>query len=345
MSQDGSLGTLLTGCLAAYLERPVRCTSGNTPPSAGETVLYCTKGPGLRLWLRADALLVSAIADAMIGGEGEGPRVGYGSKVVRVAGAAVSEMMQCVAAALQLPAPGPAVSDRSAQLDFPAIASGQCAIATQTFGWSAGLFVAEAIDAPPVGGDCKVAPAPGAAAATGPEPGVQASQNPDILHAALNGAASALQRMLRRPLKMKIARIEHDVATTSLRGWLRMSLNSRGTGAIVLAVEREAAVALVNCALGVEVVDTRGGALMESGAEVLIRAALEGFADALPDHRDRTWNTLRLSEEAVLAQVPHERVEVTFAAGGDAGTLRWLIPASVVQPQRDQRAAPSVPPA
>src|ERR1700724_1917621 len=71
LSSDGSLGPLLTQRLALYLGKPVRCTSGDAAGLPGDGPLYVAIADGAQLWVQLDALLASALADAMIGGDGD----------------------------------------------------------------------------------------------------------------------------------------------------------------------------------------------------------------------------------------------------------------------------------
>ncbi|HEV2878618.1 MAG TPA: hypothetical protein VGW96_03460, partial [Candidatus Eremiobacteraceae bacterium] len=321
---DGSLGPLITQRLAVYLGKPVRCTSGDGPALSDDSPLYVAQGRDVRVWFRLDALLASAIADAMIGGEGNAPKVGYGSKVARVAAGAVTEMTRVVAAALQLPELSPAEHDQKAVTDLRAAAGGTLSVATHNYGWQAGISVA----APATSETISVVSASPSAAPVAAHP-VTSPHSPAGIEVALERARERLEEMLGRPVAFESFQMETLVTPRVPQGWPRMSLTARGEGAVVLALSRQTEAALVRSALGADASVDAGGILMDTGAEVILRGALFAFAAEIFGTSEELHNIVRLSDSAMLAELPHRSVEHRIACGKESGVLRWLVPEQI----------------
>lgn len=324
LSADGSLGPLITQRLAVYLGKPVRCTSGDEPALSCDSPLYVAQGRDVRVWFRLDALLASAIADAMIGGEGNAPKVGYGSKVARVAAGAVTEMTRVVAAALQLPELSPAEHDQKAVTDLRAAAGGTLSVATHNYGWQAGISVA----APATSETISVVSASPSAAPVAAHP-VTSPHSPAGIEVALERARERLEEMLGRPVAFESFQMETLVSPRVPQGWPRMSLTARGEGAVVLALSRQTEAALVRSALGADASVDAGGILMDTGAEVILRGALFAFAAEIFGTSEELHNIVRLSDSAMLAELPHRSVEHRIACGKESGVLRWLVPEQI----------------
>jgi len=324
LSSDGSLGPLLTQRLALYLGKPVRCTSGDARELSDDDPLYIAQADGLQLWIQLDALLASALADAMIGGDGAAPKVGYGSKVARTAAGAVSEIARAIAEALQLPEPSRAVFEPGPGIDSKAGAGGGLSVAMRDYNWQAGIIetvlpqtsdhidTIEPLKAPPAAAPTKVleVQAPGAGR----------------IEAALERARQGLEEMLGRGVAFETIQTETLTAPRVPLGWLGMSLTPRSGGTIVLAVNRETEVALVRSALAADVALEAGGALLETGAEVILRGALVAFAAELSGGLDEIHHIARLSDNAVLAELPHQSIVHRVVCDSHSGVFRWLIP-------------------
>jgi hypothetical protein len=321
LSADGSLGPLITQRLAVYLGKPVRCTSGDEPALSDDSPLYVAEGHDVRVWIRLDTLLASAIADAMIGGEGNAPKVGYGSKVARVAAGAVTEMTRVVAAALQLPELSPAAHDQKAVTDLRAAAGGTLSVATHNYGWQAGITHVDAPVTSEIIAAVSVAPV-----ATRPTP---SPHSPAGIEVALERARERLEEMLGRPVAFESFQMETLVTPRVPQGWPRMSLTARGEGAVVLALSRQTEAALVRSALGADASVDAGGILMDTGAEVILRGALFAFAAEIFGTSEELHNIVRLSDSAMLAELPHRSVEHRIACGKESGVLRWLVPEQI----------------
>jgi hypothetical protein len=326
LSADGSLGPILTQRLAAYLGKPVRCTSGGEARSSGDGPLYVARSAGVTLWLRMETLLAGALADAMIGGEGDAPKVGFGTKVARVAAGAAAEMIGAVAAALGLDQPSQAELYREVPFDLISCASGGLLVAMQDYAWEAGLTGVPAREPEGPGLHEGTPTAPPA-----PVQRMTASSKALGLDDALERARQQLEAMLGAAVTFdapSMTELEHPLLP---QGWLRTSLASRGGGAIVLSVDRLTAAALVNGALHADIVAAgEGGTLMEVGSEVIACAALRAFADALGSTPDELHHIVRLGDDAILADLPHRSVEHRVTCRGRAGRMRWLVPERMV---------------
>jgi len=328
LSLEGSLGPLLTQRLASYLGKPVRCTSGGTARPSSDGPLYVARGDGVTLWLRMDTLLASALADAMIGGEGDAPKVGFGTKVARVAAGAAAEMMRAIAAALGLSQLSRVELDREPPGDLITCAGGGLLVATQEYAWEAGVSGVPARTRPEGRRWREGAP---------PSPPAPPAQRTTAAGESL-GFDEALERA-RQQLEATLgaAVIFDSLSVSELQhpqlpqGWLRASLASRGGGAIVLAVDRQTAATLVNGALHADIVAAgEGGMLIEVGSEVIVHAVLRAFGDALGSTPDELHHIVRLSDDAILADLAHRSVEHRVTCRGREGMMRWLVPQRMV---------------
>jgi len=312
LSSDGSLGPLLTQRLAAYLGKPVRCMSGDAPGMSDGGPLYIAETNGVHLWVQFDALLASALADAMIGGDGDAPKVGYGSKVARTAAGAANEIARVVAQALQLPEPSHAALEPIPRVDSNAIAGGELSVGMHDYNWQVGIIESALPQTSEHARPSKVLD-------------VQATGAGSI-ESALERARQALEEMLGRGVDFESVQTEMLMAPRVPLGWLGMSLTPRGGRTIVLAVNRTTEAALVKSALAADVAIETGGVLMETSAEVILRGALVAFAAELSGGVDEMHHIVRLSDNAVLVELPHQSIVHRIVCGSHSGVLRWLIP-------------------
>ena len=322
LAGEGSLGPLLTQRLAVYLGKPVRCTSGEVPDVSGDGPVYVAEADGVRLCVRLDALLASAIVDAMIGGDGDAPKVGYGSKVARTAAGGVTQIMRVMAQALQLPEPSPAVLDQQAVIELSGHVGGELSVAMHDYGWQA--WIGEPIAASASGhieSAEPLVPRP---------PATKHHQVPALeggsVEAALERARQGLEEMMGRGVAFEAIQTETLNTPRVPDGWLGMSVTSRGGGTIVLAVNRLTEFVLLKSTLGTDVTLEAGGILVETGAEVILRGALAAFAVELAGAPDDIHHIIRLSDNAVLAELPHQSIVHRVVCGSHSGVLRWLVP-------------------
>ncbi|HEV2037698.1 MAG TPA: hypothetical protein VGQ96_03740 [Candidatus Eremiobacteraceae bacterium] len=329
LSSNGSLGPLITQRLATYLGRPVRCTSAETLTFSDDGPLYVAQTSGWRVWVRLQALLASAIADAMIGGDGEAPKVGYGSKVARVAAGAATEMMHVIVSALHIPEPVSAAAiDATREEAVTAAAGGTVSVATHEYGWQAGIELAQP-SASATSAQVLPTTPPVSPSAYPRQPAAEPAGG---LTAALERARRQLDEMLGETVTFETPETVMLTKPRIPEGWLRLSLGSRGGGAIVLAIDRQTTATLVNSALRTDVASTQGGGtLVEAGAEVIVRATLQAFATELSGTPEELHHTERLSHDAMLAELPHVSVEHRITCGSRVGTMRWLIPERILK--------------
>src|SRR6202011_891758 len=146
------------------------------------------------------------------------------------------------------------------------------------------------------------------------------------IEAALERARQGLEEMLGRGVAFESVQTETLTAPRVPLGWLGMSLTPRGGPTIVLAVNPATEVALVRSALAADLALEAGGVLMETGAEVILRGALVAFAAELSGGSDEIHHIVRLSDNAVLAELPLTSVVHRVVCDSHSGVLRWLVP-------------------
>ena len=312
LSEDGSIGRAVTQRLAGYLGKPVRCTSGTGQRVAGDGPLYRAMVGRVELSLRLDALLASALADAMIGGQGEASKVGHGSKTAVVARAAVLEMLRAIASALLLPEP--VMGEGHAGVEPSMQAGGAVTLAMQEHPWQVGVAAAD-IDA--AHGARTIAPA-------GHE--LDERQSSPVT-SAFQSASRQLADMVGAPVVFEAFAISALDRARLPHGWLRVGVTSRAGGVIVLAADQTDAAELVNASLGAQIVSGRTrSALLEAGAETLLRAMLVAFAQELEFTPDELHHIVRLGDDAILADQACHGVEHVATWVSRMVRLRWLIP-------------------
>jgi hypothetical protein len=72
---------------------------------------------------------------------------------------------------------------------------------------------------------------------------------------------------------------------------------------------------------------------METGTEVILRGALTVFAAELSFTPDELHHIERLSDDAMLAEIPHQSVEHRITCARQAGVLHWLVPDLMLRPR------------
>jgi hypothetical protein len=96
---------------------------------------------------------------------------------------------------------------------------------------------------------------------------------------------------------------------------------------VIVAAGRDASAALLNCTLDGDLISGEfGGTVLETGLEVVLAGMLEAFAAKLPEAPEDLHHIERLSEDAILADLPHRTVEHRFNVGLNIGSLCWLVP-------------------
>lgn len=323
LSASGGLGPMITQQLATYLNRPVRCASRDVVELTSERTMYCGCSQGVEYWFAIDSLLAACLADAMIGGEGDPSRVGLGSKAMRVAAAAAGQVFTVMAEVLDL-VPPPTAEHVSAFKQKTPLGGGTLAVGSQSYHWQIGLNVRDTHQAAPlphISGHAAQASMPvGAAARSREGAGVG-------LEASLENARAALERALRKVVTFDPPHIEQLSSPAMPQGWLRLGVPNHDGGAVILVADEPSGAALLNALLGTKVVDEQNpGVLAQTGAEALLLDMLHAFIASLPFAREETQRAMRLTDDAILASLPHHAIEHGFTIEGSKGLLRWLVP-------------------
>ena len=327
---SGALGPILTQRLAAYFGKPVRCTCEKTP-LVDQRISFHTRAGNMRLWLQIEMSLASALADAMIGGEGDASAVDFNPRVVRLAASAAFEFLRSLASALGLREPAQ-LDDGTLGEEVPAV-SGRFAIGRQEHGWQAGvLFVEARVADTPV----EMAPSGGARMTSNAHTGGRA---PSGIDAGLESARLRLSELVGANVAFERQTVAGKAHGQMPEGWIRLGLASREGGAAVLAVDRPAAVALARLAAKDTAMAPTVGAVIEAGAEVVLREMLRALAAALGSAQEELHHIVRLGDDAILADLPHIGIEHDVSWKGQSWQMRWLIPAHLVRPLNDRPSA------
>lgn len=321
LSASGALGPLITQQLATYLNRPVRCASSDVVELASERTTYCGRSLGVEFWFAMDSLLAACLADAMIGGEGDPSRVGLGSKAMRVAAGAASQVFAVMAEPLDLVAPTTVELVSSFKQNAP-LGGGTLAVGAHSYHWQIGLNATDAHQAAPdIFGHLSQASVP-----VGEAPRSTQTASVD-LEASLENARAALERTLRKIVMFDPPHIQQLSAPAMPQGWLRLGVPNQAGGAVILVADEPSGAALLNALLGSKVVDEHNpGVLAQTGAEALLLDMLQAFIVSLPFASEENQRAMRLTDDAILASLPHHALEHGFAVEGMTGRLRWLVP-------------------
>ncbi|MBV8668440.1 MAG: hypothetical protein JOZ28_04440, partial [Candidatus Eremiobacteraeota bacterium] len=331
LGASGALGPILTQRLAKYLGKPVRCACEKTA-LAGQRISFHTRAGDVRLWLQMETSLASALADAMIGGEGDAAAVGFSARVARLASGAALELLRASADALGLAEPA-ALDEADAADEEPAV-SGRLAIGREEHRWQAGVTLVEA----------RFADARSAAARTGAS---RIISNVQTAAHERTGVEVALENARMRLSELVGAHVAFERQTVATRahghmpqGWIRLGVASREGGAAVLAVDRPAAVAIARLAAKDGTTAPTTGAVIEAGAEVVLRETLCALAASLGGGQEELHHVVRLGDDAIVADLPHIGIEHDVAWNGQRLQMHWLVPAHLVRPLTDRPGTP-----
>ena len=340
LESSGALGPYVTQRLAAYLGKPVRCTCVATPIREASISFSSRAGDAL-LWLRMEHSLASMLGDAMLGGEGNPRNVGFNARVERLAAASALEMLRAMAGALNLPEPA-AISQGVETAE--AVVSGVFGLALEEHAWEAGV-TAIAVTRSPVAQDApalvpaSIVPAvpEEVASAHAKPPIAQATAGVPDLDSALESARLKLTGLVGAEVGFERQTVLWLTGGNVPHGWIRLGLASHGGGALVLAADRTTALAIVHTACGGADLDpAASGLVLETGAEVILRETLCALAAALGSAHEELHHVVRLTDDAIVPDLPHVGVEHDLTWGGQSGHLRWLVPAHLVRPLADQ---------
>lgn len=346
------LGRALTLDLAAYLNKPVRCSVGASSTQLAHAWHFQAVADGMRCWIDVDVDLAGAFADAMIGGNGVA-NIGRGRRVRALAAIVVRRMFSTIARAAGVDPENIVVEQRDPGVDVAAAFNGLCAVATTQHPWSFG-FARAAGDRVPARSDPdagrrdlleRPVELPSATSEHAPvlfsspvkrltplDMGSTASEA--VLHAAIAALRSRLDEVTHAHIAdaASVAYIEHPDAEGPAAPWaLALALTAASGGAIVAFVDVEAVLGLASA--------TVGGGLTRSGdpgevvlaaAEAIVRDAIGAMAKRMPIAAAETQRFVRLTDEPLPARTPHHAIVLPLS-GECAGRLRVLVPSWMLQ--------------
>jgi len=326
-SRLDALGHAMTLELAAYLNRPVRCTASVDAPAMPQAWRYQSAGDDTTMWIDVEPELAAAFADAMIGGDGSNS-LRHGRRVAHVAQSAVARMLGDIAQAAALERPA-RVDWLGAALDSKSVAfgGGRCAVATDSLSWRIG--------AGPGRQPNVERPSSMAAFALPTAP----PDDPDaVVHAAVAAMCAHMQQLLRSQILVEselIAKVESGEHVPMKSVALRLALTSGGHGALVASLDGPAVTA-IGCGLASSFLprSDRAGDVVLAAAEAIAREGLREVAARLPGTKDGGHRIVRLADAPLPARTAHHVVSLRVVVAAAGGALQLLIPSWMVSPSQ-----------
>ena len=340
--------------LAAYLNKPVRCSLGASSTAVAHAWHFQALAGGMRCWIDVDVDLAVAFADAMIGGNGVA-NIGRGKRVRALAAIVVRRMFSTIARAAGVDPENIVVDQCDPGVDVATALSGLCAVATTQYPWSFG-FVRAHGDRVPTTSD------PDAGRRDVPERPVEmpsatyveqapllfsspvkpvapldtgATASEAVLHTAIAALRSRLDEVTHAQVAAdaaNVAYIEHPDAEAPAAPWaLALALTAASGGAIVAFVDVEAVRCLASATVGGGF--TRNGdpgEVVLAAAEAVVREAISAMAKRMPIASAEAQRFVRLSDEPLPARTPHHAIVLPLS-GECAGRLRVLVPSWMLQ--------------
>ncbi|MBC5823352.1 MAG: hypothetical protein GIW99_11030 [Candidatus Eremiobacteraeota bacterium] len=142
-SAENFLGAQLGRTLTSYLKRPIECTSALAGDGALDSGAWRYEGErsGRCFWLEVEPALGAALADAAIGGPGDGEKVGRGWRVRELGQLTALRFFRCFAEVAGIDAPAEAAFSGFVDGETPpAGCAGTCAFGSQPLRWRAGVM-------------------------------------------------------------------------------------------------------------------------------------------------------------------------------------------------------------
>ena len=324
--RSDELGRRLTLELAAYLNRPVRCSVLPASAPVADAWRFVAQLGADALWLDLDVDLAIAFADAMIGGDGTGS-LGRGRRVRTLAGKIAELILTVVAGAAgatsigaveALDNLGNSVGDR----DPVVLGGGLYAVAIDQFPWQVGVLVR---------GAAAAAPPPPRTPAMTTTPAKPPEGSIDELIDALRGRLAAASHV--QIASADATTMESGEPFTALTApvALGLALTTDGTGALVAVLDRSAVVILASGASGNALPAAEPvGDVVVAAAEAVVRDALTSAGRRLPSVAESGQRVVRLADNPLPARTPHHAVELRLSAGERSGVMRLLIPSSML---------------
>jgi hypothetical protein len=323
LAASGDLGPLLGHRLAAYLHRPVRCTSGvASETQASRTTYAASAQPGV--WISIDTMLAAAIADAMIGGDGDPARTGVSRRVTRVAANAAAEMLAALSEALGVKTSLGVEQEPDRATLGPALGGGSMIVGSQEFGWFAGLRrapKAQAID-----------PQMTARRTEREQETAAPVARRGSLAVALEAARAACEHALRTHVAFGDLRARRETPANLPFACINLGMPVPA-GTVVLSIDRRTTSLVLAASTRTDAREDELGALARAGVETIATNVLYAFVDALTGSDANLRHALALTDAAILAAAPHDAIEHEVTIGRDRGTFRWLVPSDL--PRRD----------
>ena len=322
------LGRTLTLDMAAYLNRPVRCSVLPSPGAVTDAWRFSAQVDADRWWLDLDVALAGAFADAMIGGDGTAA-VGRGRRVRGLVRRIAERIFAVVADVTGSAAPQPAAEEDPATArgaesgDALAVGGGLYAVAIDQYPWQIGVYAREpAAQAPPPQAARPSAPPIIADESERPAPATVASVI-DLLRVRLEHSSHATIDAS----EPKTSETGEPFASDSPPITLGLALTTDGTGALVALLDRAAVGIVASGASGSVLPDCEAvGDVVAAAAEAVVRDALGDLGLRLPAIASSGQRVVRLADNPLPARTPHHAVDLRVAAGEREGVIRLLIP-------------------
>ena len=338
------VGRSVTLELAAYLNRPVRCSALMQAPPMAHAWRFEARGQGFAWWLDLDPDLAAAFADAMIGGQGTS-RLGHGRRVRALVERVALRFLRTIATAVHVEQPREVRAVDSLAEPGAALAGGLCAVATDQFPWQVGVR-ANADVAPP----SRETPAQRATSAPSetptpllsagiakvpPEAPAAAREllnvtGDDAIRAAIDAFRSRIEEVLHCRVAAEAPEISHLPGSDLVelpQAPLRLALTAGGKGALVMFLSSEAVTSLASGAVSISLPpDEQPGDVALAAAEAIVRDALANASLMLPGIRADGHRIVRLSDSPLPARTPHHTVDLRLSVGGRVGMLQLLVP-------------------
>jgi len=319
----GDLGPLLAQRLAAYLHRPVGCVSAATAKTMTNPATYAEMGDS-GFWIAFDALLAAAIADAMIGGEGDPARLGVGSKAMGLATSAAAQLLEAIAGVLETPAPKRVQHTASESGLGAPLGGGVLSLGSREYAFAIGKKPAQAQHQTQAPAQVrKTRPALPQERELGSSPG--------SLGAAFDAARACGERLLGAAFAFGEPHRRRALSAQLPTGWVRMGLAAR-SGTVILSVDETTGAHLLRPLVGEVSAQFEGRApLAQAGVETIVTQLLRAFIATLEGNDEGERRVLALTGDAMLAATPHEAIDHAVEIAGRTGRFIWLVPSALVR--------------
>ena len=323
------LGRRLTLDLAAYLNRPVRCSVMVPSAAVADAWRFTALVAGVTWWIDLDVDLGVAFADAMIGGDGGGS-LGRGRRVRALAEQVAWRMFQTAASASGMARPivssdgtDPKVADGAKAI---AIAGGLCAVTTRELAWQIGVVAPAAVPH-------SVAPsAPVVVHAPRPIPQRPQQRPVETVIEAMRARIAETSHAVVAP-NVDVSESQEPPIGAEQPAALGLALTAGGTGAVIALLDRDVVTGLASGASGAPIpVAEPIGDVIVAAAEAVMRDALLHTGRLLPGIASEAQRVIRLSDIPLPARTPHHIVTLHVAAGERSGSIRLLVPSWMLEP-------------